>query len=102
MQVFGATAPQATTLMLRVYNGALKYYRRNVLVPYIYDRWFSVNVIHNVDARKLKVYIDGRLKLKAIGHGGTSHTFKCGVYAQNNDTRLMESRWRNIKILRKR
>lgn len=101
MQVFGASAPHATTLMVRVYHGALRYYRRNVLVPNIYNRWFRLNVIHDVDAGKVKVFIDGHLKLNASGRGGTSHTFKCGVYAQDNDSNRMESRWKNIKVLRK-
>ncbi|KAK3004957.1 hypothetical protein RJ639_019300 [Escallonia herrerae] len=101
MQVFGATAPRATTLMVRVYNGSLMYYREKVLDPCIYDRWFRLNVIHDADAAKVKVFIDGYLKLEAAGRGGTSHTFKCGVYAQNNDSFIMESRWKNIKILRK-
>ncbi|KAK2998933.1 hypothetical protein RJ639_023872 [Escallonia herrerae] len=98
MQVFGATAPRASTLIVRVYNGSL---REKVLDPYIYDRWFRLNVIHDADAAKVKVFIDGYLKLEAAGRGGTSHTFKCGVYAQNNDSFIMESRWKNVKILRK-
>ncbi|KAL8133083.1 hypothetical protein AgCh_008518 [Apium graveolens] len=100
MQVFGAQAPRATTLMLRVYNGSLMYYRQSILVPNIYDRWFRVNVVHDVDRAKLRVYIDGHLKLKVGGRGGTSHYFKCGVYAQDNDSSCMESRWKNINVLK--
>lgn len=100
MQVFGATAPHASTLMLRVYNGSLMYYRDTVLVPNIYNRWFHLNVIHDVDAAKVRVYIDGQLKMTADGRGGTSHVFKCGVYAQTGDSFRMESRWKNIKVLR--
>ncbi|KAL1831376.1 hypothetical protein DCAR_0101348 [Daucus carota subsp. sativus] len=100
MQVFGATAPHASTLMLRVYNGALKYYQDNVLVGNVYNRWFHVNVVHDVDAAKVMVYIDGQLKLTADGRGGDSHYFKCGVYAQTSDSFRMESRWKNIQVLR--
>ncbi|GMY11193.1 citrate-binding protein-like [Fagus crenata] len=70
MQVFGAS-PHATTLMLRVSNGTLSYYR------------------------------DGVLKFEATGRGGKSHYFKCGVYAQNDETNSMESRWKGIKVLKK-
>ncbi|CDP15471.1 unnamed protein product [Coffea canephora] len=35
MQVFGASPPHASALMLRVYNGSLTCYRANVLVPNI-------------------------------------------------------------------
>ncbi|KAK3411525.1 hypothetical protein EUGRSUZ_I00277 [Eucalyptus grandis] len=100
MQVFGAS-PHATTLMLRVYNGSLMYYRSQVLIEEIYDEWFRLNVIHDVDGSKVKVYIDGYPVLEADGRGGTYHAFKCGVYAQNDDSFYMESRWRDIKVLRK-
>jgi hypothetical protein len=100
MQVFGAS-PHATTLMLRVYNGTLSYYRGPVLVPNIYDRWFQLNVIHDVDASNVTIYIDGVLKFEATGRGGKSHYFKCGVYAQNDETNYMESRWKGIKVLKK-
>ncbi|KAJ9170259.1 hypothetical protein P3X46_018381 [Hevea brasiliensis] len=98
MQIFGAR-PHATTLMLTVHNGTLSYYSSTVLVPYIYDEWFRLNVIHDVDASKVKVYINGTLKIEANGRGGTSHTFKCGVYAQNVSSYYMESCWKGIKIL---
>jgi hypothetical protein len=100
MQAFGAR-PGATTLMLRVYNGSLTYYRGPVLVPNIYDRWFQLNVIHDVDASNVTVYIDGVLTYEATGHGERPHYFKCGVYAQNNETNYMESRWMGIKVLKK-
>lgn len=100
MQVFGAS-PHATTLMLRVYNGSLTYYRASVIVPNIYDKWFKLNVIHDVDNSKVRVYIDGVLKYEAPGRGGNSHYIKFGVYAQNNDSYYMESRWKDIRVLKK-
>ncbi|KAK9134444.1 hypothetical protein Syun_013774 [Stephania yunnanensis] len=55
MQIFGASGNHhATTLMLRVYNGALRYYSTDlVLDPNIYNKWFRLNVIHHVEAKKL-------------------------------------------------
>lgn len=52
--------PHATTL---------SYYRAPVLVASIYDRWFRLNVIHDVDACVVKVYIDRVLKDEAPGSG---------------------------------
>ncbi|PWA67799.1 concanavalin A-like lectin/glucanase domain-containing protein [Artemisia annua] len=49
MQVFGASYPHASTLMVRVYNGDLYYYREKVIVHDIYNKWFRLNVIHNVE-----------------------------------------------------
>ncbi|XP_027177710.1 citrate-binding protein-like [Coffea eugenioides] len=101
MQVFGASLPHNTTLMLRVYNGSLTYFEQaNVLVHNIYDRWFRVNVIHEVAASKLKVYIDGVFIFEAAGRGRNSHYFKCGVYSQVGDSYYMESRWKGIKVLK--
>ncbi|KAJ1429720.1 hypothetical protein SESBI_08122 [Sesbania bispinosa] len=76
-KVFGAAPPRATTLMLRTYIGSLSYYRDPVLVPNIWDRWFRLNVIHDIDATYVKIYIDGVLVHEAPGRGGASHYFKC-------------------------
>lgn len=100
MQLFGAVG-HATTLMIRTYNGALSYYKAPILVPKIFNRWFRLNVIYDVDASKVQVYIDGVLKFEGPGRGGSSHFFKFGVYAQDNDSKYMESRWKNIKVLKK-
>ncbi|KAL0378397.1 UNVERIFIED_CONTAM: Citrate-binding protein [Sesamum radiatum] len=103
MQIFGSCPPHATTLMLRVYNGTLSYYRAPVVVPNIYGRWFKLNVVHDVEGRRVEVYIDGVLKYEAAGRGGAegiSHYFKCGVYAQNDASYYMESRWKKIRVLK--
>ncbi|KAK9110515.1 hypothetical protein Sjap_018575 [Stephania japonica] len=103
MQIFGASGDHhATTLMLRVYNGTLKYYNTDlVLDPNIYDKWFQLNVIHDLEAKKVMVFIDGVHKLYVNDRGGNAHHFKFGVYAQNNDSYYMESRWKGIKIFKK-
>ncbi|CAN6344546.1 unnamed protein product [Urochloa humidicola] len=100
MQVFGA-GESATTLMLHVYDGALRYYDRQVVEDNIYDRWFRLNVVHDVDASRLTVFVDGVEKLRVPGRGGDSHYFKFGVYAQNHASSCMESRWKDIRIFRK-
>lgn len=100
MQVFGADS-HATTFMLQVYDGTLYYYRRKVLLENIYDKWFKLNVIHDVNASSVKVYIDDKLRFSAPGQGGASHYFKFGVYTQADPSHYMESRWRDVKILKK-
>ncbi|XP_050206722.1 citrate-binding protein-like [Mercurialis annua] len=102
-QVFGASpnATITTTLMLRVYDGTLKYYTDPVILPQIYDRWFKVNVIHDMDGSKTMVYIDGVKLYEGVGRGGEFHFFKFGVYAQKNETYYMESRWKGIRIFNK-
>uniref|UniRef100_A0A0D9XXC5 Alginate lyase 2 domain-containing protein n=1 Tax=Leersia perrieri TaxID=77586 RepID=A0A0D9XXC5_9ORYZ len=100
MQVFGG-GETATTLMLHVYNGALRYYDRQVVESNIYDRWFRLNVIHDVDRSELVVFVDGRERLRVAGRGGDQHYFKFGVYAQRQPSGRMESRWRGVRILKK-
>ena len=100
MQVFGA-GEAASTLMLHVYDGALKYYNQKHVEDNIYDRWLRVNVIHDVGASRLTVFVDGENKLSVGGRGGNSHYFKFGVYTQRDASSRMESRWKNVRILKK-
>ncbi|XP_054806312.1 citrate-binding protein-like [Prosopis cineraria] len=101
MQVFGAHRNRATTLMILTFDGSLAYYRRPLLVPYIWDRWFQLNVIHDVEASIVRVYIDRVLVYEAPGQGGDSHYFKFGVYSQDDSSYYMESRWKGIRVLHK-
>ncbi|XP_071704447.1 citrate-binding protein-like [Rutidosis leptorrhynchoides] len=101
MQIFGADPPVATTMMLHVYNGDLYYYRHTVVIRNIYNKWIRLNVIHDVEGNDVEVYINGDLKFKGNGRGGTTHYFKCGVYAEGRKSGYMESRWRDIKVFRK-
>jgi hypothetical protein len=108
MQIFGAAPErQATTLMLHVYDGSLTFYHdlHRVLAENIYDRWLRLNVIHDVAARNVTVFVDGDLRLISGGHGapGAPHFFKFGVYKQSHHhpSHLMESRWRNVQVFTK-
>src|SRR4051812_45029632 len=78
MQIHRFSGP-ATILMLKVYDGQLKFYTRDVVESNIYDRWMRVNVIHDVDANKLTEFIDGVQKFETDGNGQGSFDFKCGV-----------------------
>ncbi|KAJ4751480.1 Citrate-binding protein [Rhynchospora pubera] len=96
MQIFGADN-QATSIMLRVYDGQLKYYNTDVIEDNIYDRWFRVNVIHTV-GDSITVFIDGTQKYVADDKGGSDHYFKFGVYTQEGSSDYMESRWKDVQI----
>ncbi|WCJ31689.1 Citrate-binding protein [Euphorbia peplus] len=103
MQVFGAEANAriTTAFMLRMYNGTLKYYTDPEILPDMYDKWFRLNVIHDMDAAKVMAYIDGQLLFEGPDRGGQFHFFKFGVYAQYNGSDYMESRWKDIRIFNK-
>jgi hypothetical protein len=105
MQIFGAAAPLATTLMLHVYGGQLTYYHEltKVVADCVYDRWVRLNVVHDVAAGNVTVFVDGERRLGARGHGGKEHYFKFGVYKQSfhHPSHRMESHWRNVAVYTK-
>ncbi|KAG2560295.1 hypothetical protein PVAP13_8KG053600 [Panicum virgatum] len=104
MQIFGA-ATHATTLMLHVYDGRLTYYHdlSRVVAAGVYGRWVRLNVVHDVAAGNVTVFVDGERRLIAPGKGGTEHYFKFGVYKQSHHqpSRRMESRWKNVAVYTK-
>ena len=105
MQIFGADKPHASTVMLPVYDGQLTYYHNLTLVvaDRMYDRWIRLNVVHDVAAANVTVYVDGERRLEVPGHGGTEHYFKFGVYTQglHNHSHRMEAHWKNVAIYTK-
>eukprot|EP01018_Ginkgo_biloba_P036236 Gb_26350 [translate_table: standard] len=100
MQVLGGVK-HATSLQLGVHDGELKRYRNESVASDVYDRWIHLSVIHDADAGKMHVFVDGALKLVADDGGKAKHYFKYGVYAQKNASARLESRWRNIKVGKK-
>jgi hypothetical protein len=104
MQVFGAVT-HATTLMLHVYDGRLTYHHdlTKVLADCIYNQWIRLNVVHDVAAGNVTVFVDGERRLAAPGQGGEEHFFRFGVYKQShhNLSHRMESHWRNVAIYTK-
>ncbi|OMP03861.1 Concanavalin A-like lectin/glucanases superfamily [Corchorus capsularis] len=100
-QIHGA-AEGATTLQLRIYDGNMRYYKYNLVATDLYDKWFRVNVIHDVNEGKITVFIDGEQKFVVKDQGPGDLYFKCGVYAApENSSNFMESRWRDIKLFKK-
>ncbi|OMO58432.1 Concanavalin A-like lectin/glucanases superfamily [Corchorus olitorius] len=101
VQIHGA-AEGATTLQLRIYDGNMRYYKYNLVATDLYDKWFRVNVIHDVKEGKITVFIDGEQKFVVNDQGPGDLYFKCGVYAApENSSNFMESRWKDIKLFKK-
>ena len=78
---------------------------RRVLAGGVYDRWLRLNVVHDVGARNVTVFVDGAEVLRSRSHGapGAPHYFKFGVYKQSHHhpSDRMESRWRNVRVFTK-
>ena len=47
----------------------------------LYDKWFRLNIIHDVDMGMVTVFIDGVQKFQVKDKGLGNLYFKCGVYA---------------------
>ena len=58
-QVFEAHPKHDTTLMLDVYNNSIVCHNNSALVPNIRDTCFQSNVIHDVEASSVNIYVDG-------------------------------------------
>ncbi|CDP19630.1 unnamed protein product [Coffea canephora] len=100
-QIHGA-AHDSSTIILRIYNGDMRYYSGEVIATGMYDRWFKLNLIHAVEGGTVTVYIDDQQKFQTQDRGRSQFYFKCGVYAAPRDiSYYMESRWRDIKIYKK-
>ncbi|XP_057468740.1 citrate-binding protein-like [Actinidia eriantha] len=101
-QIHGA-AHDSSTIILRIYNGDMRYYSGDLIETNMYDRWFRLNIIHDVEGGKVTVFIDGAQKFETNDRGPSDDFyFKCGVYAAPKDiSHYMESRWRDIKIYKK-
>ena len=103
MQIHNEDAgARATTLMLHVYNGTLRHYSGAVVEDNIYDRWFRLNVVHDVGASTVAVYVDGEERFSTTVIPSESYYFKFGVYVQHHDVSpRVESRWRNVTVYAK-
>lgn len=100
-QIHGASEG-ATTLILRIYNGDMRYYNTYLVAENLYNKWFRLNIIHDVDGGIVTVFINGVKKFQTKDHGPGDLYFKFGVYAAPDDiSNYMESRWRYIKIYKK-
>ncbi|XP_011075013.2 citrate-binding protein-like [Sesamum indicum] len=101
LQIHGASHG-ATTIILRIYGGDMRYYSGQVMATDLYDKWFRINLIHDVDGGNVTVFLDGAQVFTTGDQGPGDLYFKCGVYAApENISYYMESRWRDIKIYKK-
>ncbi|CAL4896756.1 unnamed protein product [Urochloa decumbens] len=92
----------STVLMLHVYDGVLRFYSGAAVEDGIYDRWFRLNVVHDVGASTVAVYVDGKEKFSTTIIPSSSYYFKFGVYMQHHDqSACMESRWTNVTLYTK-
>jgi hypothetical protein len=89
--------------MCQVHHGGNLYQgnRPPELMSNIYTKWFHLNVINDMTARKVLVYIDGKLAGTYKDPGAPGNYFKCGVYTCRGGSDKMEVYIKNLKIWHK-
>jgi len=97
----GKGTAHSTVLMLHVYDSVLRFYSGTAIEAGIYDHWFRLNVVHDLGASTVTVYIDGRRKYDASVIPSDSFYFKFGVMQHHDQSGCMESRWTNVTLYTK-
>ncbi|WVZ88505.1 hypothetical protein U9M48_035022 [Paspalum notatum var. saurae] len=82
------SAAHETVLMLHVYDGVLRFYNGAAVQRSIYDRWFQLNIVHDVAASTVAVYVDGRRSRAVHKASGAFLNSLCSTMTQQRLTDL--------------
>lgn len=94
-----ATYGSTTFMMFWFTNsgGSIRYYSGTVLATNLANRWFQLNVDHNVVTHTLRAWVDKQLVYTGLDNGASDFYFKAGVYEQKHGPTLrMDSSITNI------
>ncbi len=90
----------ATTFMVFWFTnsgGSIRYYSGTVLATNLANKWFQLNVDHNVATHTLRAWVDQKLVYTGQDNGASDFYFKAGVYEQKHGpTQRMDSSITNI------
>jgi MYXO-CTERM domain-containing protein len=64
----------------------------------VFGKTVKVNIIHDLDANTLTVYIDGKSAWTGGGGAGGGFNFKYGSYGSLNESRSAKARWQNVQF----
>jgi len=106
MQIHTGNADESeygpVALMLQVHKGGSLFQgNRTLIFPDIYGKWFHLNVVHDVKARSILVYINDNLAGRFKDPGAPGYYFKCGVYTCRNGSQEMQVYIKNVKLWHK-
>ena len=85
-------------IMLQVHGGSLHNGNKAVLLPSIYGKWFHLNVIHDLGAGTLEVYINDKLVSSGHPKSAGDFYFKCGCYEAGAGSHEMQVYIKNLKL----
>ena len=90
----------STTFMLFWFTnsgGSIRYYSGTVLATNLANKWFQLNVDHNLATHTLRAWIDKKLVYTGQDNGATDFYMKDGVYEQSHGPTLrMDTSLTNI------
>lgn len=86
-----SSAYGSTTFMVFWFTnsgGSIRYYSGTVLATNLANRWFQLNVDHNVVTHTLRAWVDQQLVYTGQDNGASDFYFKAGVYEQKHGPTL--------------
>lgn len=69
-------------------GGSIRFYSGTVLATNLANKWFQLNVDHNVVTHTLRAWVDKKLVYTGQDNGATDFYFKAGVYEQKHGPTL--------------
>jgi len=81
----------STTFMIFWFTnsgGSIRYYSGTVLATNLANKWFQLNVDHNVVTHTLRAWVDKKLVYTRQDNGASDFYFKAGVYEQKHGPTL--------------
>ncbi|WP_431681346.1 polysaccharide lyase family 7 protein [Kitasatospora sp. KL5] len=102
MQVFGGATAATAFMALAMNSDSINYYdSATKLHSPVYERWTRLNVVHDADAGKVHVYVNGQLRNTFNDRGNNTHYFKCGIYGRTGMSQRTDVQIKNIRLYRK-
>ncbi len=105
MQIHTSNADEAqfgpVAFMFQVHQGAMHQGNKPaILLPDVYGKWFHLNVVHDLAAHRVSVYINRVLAGQYRDPHANGYYFKCGVYMCRHGSPEMQVYIKNIRLWR--
>ncbi|MEU8617453.1 carbohydrate-binding protein [Streptomyces sp. NPDC048623] len=101
-QIFGGATAATAFMTLAMNTDSINYYDSTTRIHSpVYDQWIHLNVVHDADAGKVYVYVNGQLKNTFNDRGDNTHYFKCGIYGRTGMSQRTDVYIKNIHLYRK-
>ena len=99
-----AQSPQygSTTFIAHMEGADLRHYTDTILAHNVWNTWFHMNVIHNMNNHTIQAFINNNRVWTQKDNGSPDFYFKCGVYTEQSGpgtgSHEMQDFIKNIKL----